>query len=510
MITHIKRRIGEHRLIALAFSVLFGLSTAMIVWLASASTASADPAIRYVADDGNDAYACDSVAHRCLTIQHAIEVADPGDEIRVGSGAFEPIAITKAIRISGAFGPGFVDPVPELYTTMIDAAWSGSPVSITNAGDVTLERLTLTRGDGSHNCATAGCGGGLYANSTAVHVFNCVITNNIANISGTAKGGGIYAFAGELHLVESRVMSNTSNASPESFGGGYGGGVYVENGSTTIVANLVENNIGHVWVGGYGGGVYLKSVADSHVLNNVIRGNQANSLGSPWGSSGGGLLIQSATRIDVAGNRFEGNHATGLGGGIHVADSDATVSGNVIYSNTTIAGGGLSIESATPVTTSNNLIIYNSARLRGAGVDVASMDPPASQALLVNNTIADNNGSVIGTWSYAVVTLTNNLLARNTSGISVTIPASATIAADTNLFWNSTDAITGANAIVADPLLATNYRLRQGSPALDAGLTIPWLTIDLDGPPLPEGSKYDLGAYEGTAWETFLPLVLHD
>jgi hypothetical protein len=50
--------------------------------------------------------------------------------------------------------------------------------------------------------------------------------------------------------------------------------------------------------------------------------------------------------------------------------------------------------------------------------------------------------------------------------------------------------------------------LGSGSPAEDAGLTIPWLTVDLEGTVRPQGSKYDIGAFEGVVEKVYLPLML--
>jgi hypothetical protein len=91
----------------------------------------------------------------------------------------------------------------------------------------------------------------------------------------------------------------------------------------------------------------------------------------------------------------------------------------------------------------------------------------------------------------------------------------STISADTNLFWNTSDPITGSNAILQDPLLTADYHLGSGSPAIDAGLTIPWLVVDLEGNPRPQGTKYDIGAFEIEAsgevgLEVYLPLILRN
>jgi hypothetical protein len=80
------------------------------------------------------------------------------------------------------------------------------------------------------------------------------------------------------------------------------------------------------------------------------------------------------------------------------------------------------------------------------------------------------------------------------------------ITADTNLFWNTSDPLVGINAIQQAPGLWSNYRLHAGSPALDQGLNIAWLTTDLEGRARP-WDGYDLGAYEGVGRGVFLPLI---
>jgi len=229
-------------------------------------------------------------------------------------------------------------------------------------------------------------------------------------------------------------------------------------------------------------------------------------------------LLYNSSAVYVAGNRIEDNWTnptggTGFGAGVLVWYSDAHLARNTIISNsmgiTAIPfGKGVYIESTTPVTLSNNLIARNAADVYGGAVYVGRYISPASQALLVNNTIADNGGSgVVAQW-YAVVTMTNNLIVTHTVGLTNTHTASSTVFADTNLFWNTSDPITGTNAILQAPLLTADYHLGSGSPAIDAGLTIPWLTVDLEGNPRPQGSGYDIGAFEEVEGKVYLPLIL--
>jgi hypothetical protein len=109
---------------------------------------------------------------------------------------------------------------------------------------------------------------------------------------------------------------------------------------------------------------------------------------------------------------------------------------------------------------------------------------------------------------HATLNLTNNILAGHSSGVINDDPATSLVEADTNLFWNNDEPITGSNAILADPLLTATYRMLLNSPAINAGLTIPWLTVDLSGTPRPQGAAYDLGAFEMRYQKIFLPLAI--
>jgi hypothetical protein len=427
--------------------------------------------------------------------------------------------ITKELVLEGGYSPGFVFD-PDLYQTVLDAQWGGSVISITNAGDVLLHFLTLTHGDGTGNCFSGGCGGGIYVKDTNVHIGYCVITDNVGSTAGSGAGGGIYvsnySTGGYVDVWESHIVSNTANTEPPPLqNGGSGGGIHISGGTVSLRENQVLDNVGHVSYLGSGGGIYLDIVSGAEVLTNTIRGNKAAT--SMWSSFGGGLLLGSSSAVYVAGNRIEDNWTnptggTGFGAGVLVWHSDAHLARNTIISNSmgtmaTPFGKGVYIESSTPVTLSNNLIACNAAGVYGAGVYVGRYISPASQALLVNNTIADNGGSgVVAQW-YAVVTMTNNLIVTHTVGLTNTHPASSTVSADTNLFWNTNDPITGTNAILEDPLLTADYHLGSGSPAIDAGLTIPWLTVDLEGTPRPQGSGYDIGAFEARGG-VYLPVIL--
>jgi hypothetical protein len=510
----------KRQLFLCALPVLLGALLALAaLWLGAPAPARADPNIRCVNQTGTG---CGGACGSCYaSVQAAINAAAPGNQIRVAGGTYTGAvgtvaAITKELQIVGGYTPDLSGFDPDVYHTLLDAQWSGSVISITNAGDVMLLHLILTRGDGVGNYfSTLGCGGGVYVQDSILHVGNCVITNNVGSMAGRGFGGGLCARDSDVEMWGSLIVSNTASPDSSNTDSAYGGGAYVESSSGAHAVSLRENqfldNVGHVSDQGRGGGIYLVGLTGAEVLTNTIRGNRAT-LGNATSGWGGGLDIEVCSGVYVAGNRIENNvtHPNpsfgGYGGGVYVYGSDAHLARNTIVSNTTDQGGGVFIRSERTVTLSNNLIAHNMY----GGVHVTEYyTPSVSRALLVNNTIADNGYSGVGAQAYAVVTLTNNLIAGHPIGLDAPTP-STVISATVNLFWNISDPITGTNGIRQDPRLTANYHLGAGSPALDAGLTIPWLTTDLDGRPRPQGSRYDIGAFEGVRWEVFLPLVLRN
>lgn len=517
----------KKRLSYCVLTILPGVVAILVsLWLNAANPAQANPTARYVAPTGSDAGPndCTNGGSPCETIQHAIDQADSGDEIRVAGGMYTNAGtvavITKSVTIIGAYDPAFNAPDPDMYEAVLDAQWGGSVISMTAAGDVMLRHLTLTHGDGTSSCGTLGCGGGIYAKDTILHVDHCVITNNVGTTAGEGRGGGIYVYNVGHHvdILGSRIVSNTASADPSSSSYAYGGGVYIQDGTVSLVENEVLDNVGHVSYSGEGGGIHLSYMTQAEVLTNTIRGNKAG-IDSTYGADGGGIWLGYSSAAYLADNTIENNWAdpnmAGFGGGVEVVDSDAHLNANTIISNCTGGGGwfrpggGVYIASTEPVTLSNNLIGRNDGGSGGGGVHVGRISAPASRAVLVNNTIVDNGLTGVVAWYYAEVTMTNTLIANHTTGFDDTLsaPVSPTVTADTNLFWNGNDPVTGTNAILEDPLLTADYHLGSGSPAIDAGLTIPWLPVDLEGNARPNGAAYDIGAYEYYP-RTFIPLVL--
>ena len=471
-----------------------GVALALVAVVSSATGAGANGDVQCVTPTGTG---CDAVCGGCYaSVQDAVTAAAAGDIVRVAAGSYiDPggtvASITQPVHILGGWDPTCGSQDPQIYPVVLDAQGGGSVVRVEHgAGEVWLDHLVLTGGDGTGNCIPTGCGGGLYVDTAILHLFNSTVISNAGSTVPTtgALGGGVFATDSEVDIRQNRILSNTATLVGLHYG--YGGGVFLQRSGAELVDNVVDGNVGAVDYSG-SGGVHLADVTYAQVLSNTIRDNVSN-LADYWGD-GGGLNIHDSTNVLVAGNRIEGNAAgttSGIGGGISVGESDVDITRNVIANNVggsgADQGSGVSIRSTLPVTLSNNLISYNFGGSSSEGVFVERLGAPPSLARLYNNTIVGNGDAGVRVSSYAEVVLVNNLIADQGAGIVEEQPGTSTVSADHTVLWNASDPIVGSNAIQAEPSLAAHYGLRDGSPALNAGAVVPWLTVDLDGRPRPQ------------------------
>ncbi|MGB3904987.1 MAG: hypothetical protein WBB22_08700 [Anaerolineae bacterium] len=463
-------------------------------WLSTGTLARANPGTRHVATTGSDSGPndCTDSGNPCATIQHAIDEAGADDEILVAGGTYSRTGtvatITKSLAIIGAFDPAFGGADPDMYETVLDAEWGGSVISVTNAGDVMLQHLTVTQGDGTGNCGTVGCGGGIYAKDTILHVGHCVIRNNVGSQAGQGAGGGIYidneSSNTPADIWESVIVSNTASTADT----GWGGGVWLRAGTSSapaaLTSNTIEDNTASSAGSAWGGGMYLLQYAT--LRNNIFQHNVASTAISEFGY-GGGLHLWEVWGATLEANRFVSNTASALGGGY---------------------GGGIYGEARVVLTMTNNLLAGNHAHTAGGGLLLKTWQPSyLIPGILLHNTIADNDagagGEGIWVGSYVSLTLVNNIVSGHTVGITNTVPASSTVTADYTLFnGNSMDYGSGVNStneVSGDPAFVFaqegDYHILPNSAAFGAGIDA-GVPADIDGDKRPSGGAPELGADE--------------
>ncbi len=421
--------------------------------------ASPNSIIRYVATTGDDNANNCSIGP-CRTVQHAVDIADIGDEIRVATGVYTEVGarprkdsvatsvvtqvvyISKTVTIRGGYSANFSVWNPDAHPTTLDAQGRGRALYLTGYHTAAIESLRITGGNatGMGGSDLGDAGGGLYVHQSRGAISNCQVFSNtaplygggiylswssatldgntvVANTAGDAGGGMFLFYSGEATLNGNAILSNTANWN--------GGGVYLSNTSATLNGNTISNNTAMTFDGG---GLHLTS-SGAVLVNNRIAGNTAH-------RDGGGVSLQSSP-ARLSSNTIVSNSADHYGGGLYLRlNSQATINGNRVISNTASdSGGGLYLD-ASPARLTGNTIFANAAQEAGGGLYVFDSDATLNRNNIISNTtrlgggmylmsnagtfdgntILSNTAQVEGGGLYLNInsaTLTNNVVADN-------------------------------------------------------------------------------------------------
>jgi len=419
-------------ILCLGLAVAFGLALFIGLLLVMGAVHTPDAALaqgpntRYVdSATGNDSgNYCTNSGAPCATIQHAVDVADPGDEIRVATGIYtdvqgrpvpagypsppasgivtQVVYISQTVTIRGGYTTtnGFADPpAPEANPTTLDALGQGRVLFIAGDPSVdpgkavspTVEGLRVTGGNaywlggGEEDSLYRGAGGGVYVVNATATLSDCWLFGNDAYY-----GGGLYLYESDATLSNNTVSSNTVYN---------GGGLYLHDSDATLSGNTVTAN------SAYNGGGLRLSGSNATLSDNIITANTAH-------YSGGGLYLHGSTAT-LSGNTVLSNTARGTGGGLHLGDSDVTLSSNTISSNTVNwDGGGLYLWDSA-ATLNDNDISFNTARY-GGGLRLYNNSPATT---LSGNTVSSNTAYYGGGLCLhgSAATLNDNTISSNTA-----------------------------------------------------------------------------------------------
>ncbi|CUS34878.1 hypothetical protein COMA1_20003 [Candidatus Nitrospira nitrosa] len=238
-------------------------------------------------------------------------------------------------------------------------------------------------------------------------------------------------------------------------------------------------------------GLHIKG-SDIHVLNCKIHDNQP-----PPGikSRKYGIYFAYGDNVILDGNEIYRNN----GGGIHAfpgpirnaiirgnrvydnnSSSESTVPGILVFEDTDYYDGTAIIDG---VHLYNNIVYGNGA----GGIFVSN---GAANVKVWNNTVYGNKGwgvnIQIGLNGMPVNTIVqNNIVFANTSGEIINKGVGSVIdhnVIDDPKFVNAT---------------ARDFRIQAFSPAMDAGVALDEVRVDIKNVPRPQGVTHDIGAYEG-------------
>jgi uncharacterized repeat protein (TIGR01451 family) len=258
----------------------------------------------------------------CATIQHAVDQASPGDEIRVATGTYADIHSTndvtqvvyldKSVILRG----GYVHPEWQTFDpfdnpTTIDALGQGRAIYVATGITPTIVGFHLTGGYldqvGEH-------GAGLYIAAGAVPTVEMnVIHNNTAQGIGAAGGGVYYGGPGGFVLQQNTLYGNEAedgsgayivgdakvwnNVFHSNVATSLGGGLYLDGGSPTVWNNTFFENTAD-----RGGGVYKIGSGTAVISNTIFAQNTCNE------TNGGAAVYQGGGTVDLDYNDYYANN----------------------------------------------------------------------------------------------------------------------------------------------------------------------------------------------------------
>ncbi|HEY5909341.1 MAG TPA: choice-of-anchor Q domain-containing protein [Verrucomicrobiae bacterium] len=498
-------------------------------------------------------------ANAALTIQDAVDAAANSDQILVANGWYNKgggfaagvsnrVAITKALTIQSVSGSAF--------TTIegIQAQDSTNKVRCVYLADgAALVGFTLTNGSG-----------GVWGQSAAASLSNCVVTGNIdtgANnvtmlncsllgnqvVGGSAMGGG----AAGCNLTNCVLSGNSARWT--------GGGAI----GCTLSGCVLSSNSGGAYGGGAancilydctidgnhatkGGGAYSSTLTNCTLVNNTatdgggtfgggnlavlyhctLRGNSAEN----GGAAAEAILVScvmtgnaawygaAAYNCRATNCLLSGNQATGGSGGgamfgtlqgctlsfnsadIGAGASQAALINCALLTNSASSTGGGSVDS----TLNSCVVVGNRANLGGGIAQYYEVPCVANNCTVVGNYATSAGG---GAYSGDVF---NSIVYYNDA------PVGPNISTTTNVSYCCTFPLPadGLANLTNEPsfvdLASGNLDLRPNSPLIDSGSNS-YATNSLDflGRPRISGATVDIGAYEFQSLDPFHAWLEH-
>lgn len=374
----------------------------------------------------------------------------------------------------------------------------------TSSGGIVLTGSAIVKDCYIHDNQTSGYGAGVTIYSDGCTLTGCKVTNNKSALFG--GGVNLYSATSGVTVSNCDISNNTTTAKS-------GGGIIVF--STTVtntnpitISNCTFTSNGATGTTGSGGALYLNTKVGNviNVFNCTFTSN-TSALSPKSTSAGGGAIWIGAGTHNIDKCTFTNNSTTvSHGGAILVAAATATVtvSNSVFTGNTTPQYGSALM--LTFSATVNNCLIYGNK-----GSNVVYVGTGSGVVGVLNNCTIASNTNTTGTTPVGIYlstpTAINGAFTNCLFYNSGTNPVSSGGVAPTISYcgFESTVSQTYAEAnnciktIASSSFVdATNndYHLATGSTTIDAGTTITACNPDLAGVARPQGTAYDVGAYE--------------
>jgi hypothetical protein len=307
-------------------------------------------------------------------------------------------------------------------------------------------------------------GWGLHLGSSgtaSAPIYLCSQTRGAAILDGqnaSDRHMGIY-LDGDYNVVDGFVLT-----------GGPNGGITVWSSGNQILRTEIHHN-GNVTPGSSSAGQSGISSAPT-TANNVYAQNYIHDngrFGDPNGRLDHGLYLDGDNE-SVVNNVVTHNSGIGL-----QIDGEGTVANMKVYNNVFALnlGSGMVIwQDMNGVDIKNNIIVANQKN------GIYDCSATGGGVVIDHNVVSGNNVSNGG---FANLALTDQC----GTGLTFSYTLAGTIASDP-MFANVSTSFSKQD----------DFQLRTGSPAIDSGLTLSSVTVDIAGAARPQGAGFDIGAYE--------------
>jgi PKD repeat protein len=334
------------------------------------------------------------------------------------------------------------------------------------------------------------------------------------NIYNSARCGfKINALAEWMLIDYNKIINCSSN------------GIYTDTSASYSITNIsfqhnIVNNVNNNWSGDGGSvneGISFRNVQYFDISYNQISRCGKECIDAKHGSAYGEIHHNKIDTSSAPGGYNEDfNHIGIYIDAYNERSHDIDVFSNYVYGD---HGSGIAVGAEQPTGSLDTIRVFNNivdvSWVSAGGICIVNWGvitgEPISNVSLFSNTVTASNSYPLNIQADNLVEnirIENNIFATNiftTMRVKNYYPTSILII-NNNLFyrytgtphneWNNiTDVSWGEQAILADPLLETDFSLSRQSPAIDNGKEIP-ISYDYEGNQRPHGLGYDIGAFE--------------
>jgi len=407
----------------------------------------------------------------------AVNSAVAGDEFWVAAGKYRPTTIGgKLWMFIPAPGVSLYGGFAGTETSRNQRNWRTNVTVLTgdlDFNDFNVDANGVTRKAADINTALSG-------NSVRVVYGQAAVFDGFTVTAGYANGesGG-----GMLNEASSMTIRNCTFAG--NFSSQSGGGLYNVN-STSTVENCIFSGNKADW----GGGMCSNNSA-SLVNECVFTENEA--------VYGGGMDVLNGSVPSVRNCTFSKNTASDRGGGMQISNS-AGVSACTFTENSAFDGGGMFSIGAAPVVT-NCTFSGNTASSRGGGLN----NYWAATTKVMNCTFYGNSANEGGSMADldSDPTVTNSIFWAAAAGgeifddaLSDPVVSLCVVQGGFNMGTHIHTDDPKLGPLADNGGLTLTHALLLGSSALDRGTSAGAPSTDQRGVSRPQGSGYDIGAFE--------------